>query len=729
MPLQKLQFRPGIIKDVPSYTNGGGWWDGNLVRFKNGFPQPIGGWQKYTSSQFNGTCRDLISWVALSGKNYIGIGTSTKYYIEDGGILEDVTPIRKVSTGLSGPFSATNGSSTLTITDPGHGCQVGDFLTISGATGLGGNVTATVLNREYQVATIISSSRYTVVMSVTANASDSGNGGTVNISYQISTGLDTQVGGVGWGSGVWGGASAPFSTTTLGSNPIQTSTSTNTSTPYDRTTLTITHNAHGLSNGDSVIISGATSVGGVDAIFINRAFNVFNVTTNTYDIYSPTNATSSTTGGGASIVVNTYKVAGNVAWGEASTVSVAATLRLWSSDNFGQDLVYCVRNGGIYYWSPTYGSGVRGVSLDSLTADPACPTIGAFVRVSENERHVIVFGGNKYFNNDGTINSSQDPLLIKWSNQEDYTTWSPSATNTAGDLRLGSGTKIVHAVETKREILVWTDTSLYSMQYIGPPYTYGINQIAANTTTLGFNSFANVEDIVYWMGNGKFYVYDGRTSELPCPIQKHIFDNFNYSQSDKVFAAVNSQFNEVTWFYPSAESEENNLYVTYNYAERAWTYGTLARTAWIDRGTETYPIGAGVDSYLYNHEYGTDDGSTNPFSPIHAYLESSPIEIGSGDQFAFIRKIIPDVGFYDSTSTTPTVTMTLKTQNFPGSNYQNTSNSAISQTATVPIEQFTEQAFVRLRGRQVSFKISSEQVGTFWTLGTPRIEIQPDGKR
>lgn len=622
MPLQKLQFRPGIIRDVPSYTSGGGWWDGNLVRFKNGFPQPVGGWQKYASVQFNGTCRDLISWVALSGINYIGIGTTTKYYVEKGGVLEDITPLRATEV-LTGPFAATDGSTVLTVTDASHGCQVGDFVTFSGATGLGGNVTAAILNQEYQVATVPSANTYTVVLSVTANSSDSGNGGTVTARYQIAIGLDTQVGGVGWGAGTWG------------------------------------------------------------------------------------------RGG----------------WGSATTISVGSSLRLWSSDNFGQDLIYCVRNGGIYYWSPSYGGGVRGDALSSLTTDPACPTIGALIRVSENERHVIVFGGNNYFNNDGSINNSQDPLLIKWSNQEDYTTWSPSATNTAGDLRLGSGTKIVHAVETKREILVWTDSALYSMQYIGPPYTYGINQIAANTTVLGFNSFANVEDVVFWMGNGKFYVYDGRTSELPCPIQKYIFDNFNYEQSDKVFAAVNSKFNEVTWFYPSGSSSENDVYVTFNYAEKAWTYGTLARTAWIDRGTEEYPIGASPDHYLYNHELGTDDGSTNPFSPIHAYLESSPIEIESGEKFAFIRRVIPDIGFYDSTSESPTVTMTFKTQNFPGANYQNTSNSSISQTATVPVEQFTDQAFVRLRGRQVSFKISSEQVGTFWTLGTPRIEIQADGKR
>lgn len=622
MPLQKLQFRPGVIRDVPAYTSSGGWYDCNLVRFKNGFPQPVGGWQKFIETQFDGTCRDLITWIGLDGKDYIGIGTTTKYYLEDGGSLSDITPLRATVT-LTGPFAATDGSSILTVTDVNHGCVDGDYVTFSGATSLGGNVTAAVLNKEHRIESVVDADEYTIILSVTANSSDSGNGGTVTAAYQINTGLDTQVGGVGWGAGTWGAGT----------------------------------------------------------------------------------------------------------WGTARTISVGNSLRLWSSDNFGQDLIFNVRNGGIYYWSPTYGGGARGVDLDSLSTDPACPTIATLVRTSDQDRHVIVFGGNNYFNNDGTINNAQDPLLVKWSTQEDYTVWSPSATNTAGDLRLGAGTKIVHAVETKREILIWTDVALYSMQYLGPPYTYGINQLASNTTVLGFNSFASVDDVVFWMGNGKFYVYDGRTNELPCPISKHVFNNFNYDQSDKLHAGVNSKFNEVTWFYPSANSFENDVYVTYNYVEKAWTYGTLARTAWVDAGSEPYPIATSADSYLYNHEIGLDDGSTNPPSPLNTYIESSPIEIESGDRFAFIKRIIPDIGFYDSTSATPSVTMTLKTQNFPGANYQNTTNSAISQTATIPIEQFTDQAFVRLRGRQMSFKVSSNTAGTFWTLGTPRVELQPDGKR
>jgi hypothetical protein len=593
------------------------------VRFRNGFPQSVGGWQNYSpNAQFAGTCRDLIDWTTVGGTNYVGVGTTVKYYLESGGSLFDITPLRETALNLSNPFAATNGSSTLTVTDAGHGCIVGDYVTFSQAVSLGGNVTADVLNKEYTVTSVVSSSVYTVTMSVTANASDTGGGGTaVDAEYQITIGLDTQVGGTGWGAGTWG------------------------------------------------------------------------------------------RGG----------------WGSATTVSVGNSLRLWASDNYGEDLFFNIRDGGIYYWSPSFGTS-RGVTLESLSTDPSCPDIATLVRTSDNDRHLIVFGGNNFYDSGGSIVNEQDPLLVKWSDQEDYTVWTPNATNSAGDFRLGSGTRIVHAVETNREIVIWTDSAMYSMQYLGPPYTFGISLLAANITTLGFNSFANVEDIVYWMGNGKFYVYDGRTQELPCPIQNYVFNNFNYAQSDKTYAGINSKFNEVTWFYPSASASENDSYVTFNFAEKAWTFGTLSRTAWLDSSTNQYPIAAATDHYLYNHEIGTDDGSTNPSSPINFYLQSAPIEIANGDQLAFIRRIIPDVNFPAATNS-PQVTLTLKMQAFPGSTYGNTSNSSVYQTATIPVEQFTEQAFVRLRGRQVSFKIESNRVGTAWNLGTPRIEIQPDGKR
>jgi len=390
--------------------------------------------------------------------------------------------------------------------------------------------------------------------------------------------------------------------------------------------------------------------------------------------------------------------------------------------------LFNVRDAGVYFWDATNALSVRGVTLASVSTDVQTPTIATQVIVSDNDRHVIAFGANNYLDSSNTLVTTQDPLLIKFSNQEDYTVWTSTATNTAGDLRLGSGTHIIRAIETKREILVWTDIALYSMQFIGPPYTFGITMMANGITAMGFNCFAAIDDVVMWMGQGKFYIFSGSTQELPCPLKNYVFTNLNIGESDKVYASLNSEFNEVTWFYPTADSTENNAYVTFNYVDRAWTYGSMARTAWIDRGTSTYPIAAAPDGYLYNHEFGMDDGSTSPATPLNAYIESSPFDIGEGDNFVFVRRIIPDVTFVNSTNT-PTVDMTLKMQNFPGSNYNKTTDSAVTRSATVPVEQFTTQAYVRLRGRQATFKIESNTLGTRWSLGSPRIEVQPDGRR
>jgi hypothetical protein len=342
--------------------------------------------------------------------------------------------------------------------------------------------------------------------------------------------------------------------------------------------------------------------------------------------------------------------------------------------------------------------------------------------VSDRDRHVIAFGANM------GGSTAQDPLSIRFASQEDPFTWTPSATNTAGELRLGSGTHIVKAIETKREIVVFTDVAAYSMQFLGPPDTFGIQQVAAGTTIMGYNSAISVDDTIFWMGINTFYVYSGQTQELVCPLLNYVFNNLNKDESDKVFAACNSEFNEVTWFYPSASSTENDLYVTYNYVDRVWTYGALARTGWLDRGTRNYPTAASPDNYLYLHEKGTDDGSTTPPSPINAYIESSPIDIGDGDKFSFVRRIIPDVSFYNATNS-PTVDFTLKTQNYPGSNYQSGSNSSVIRTATVPVDQYTQVLDVRLRGRSVILRVESNKVGTRWGLGSPRIETQVDGRR
>ena len=616
MALQKLQFRPGVVTDITGYSNDGGWRVSNLVRFRFGFPQSIGGWEKYSPpNSFLGTCRSLLNWITLNGANLLAFGTNLKYYIEQGGINNDITPIRE-TVSLSSPFTATTGLSTITVSDTSHGCVDGDFVTFSGATSLGGNITAAILNKEYQI-TYVNANSYTITVAAIATVADTGQGGSsVVANYQINTGLDTQIGGTGWNAGTWGRG----------------------------------------------------------------------------------------------------------AWGSATTVSVGNSLRLWSQDNYGQDLVFCARNGGVYYWYGATGVGVRGVPLDSLSTDAQTPDLAIQVMVSDRDRHVIAFGAN-YGNQ-----SAQDPLIIRFSSQEDPFTWTSTATNTAGDLRLGSGSSIIKAVETKREIVVFTDIAAYSLQFIGPPYTFGVQQIAAGISVAGFNSFATLDDTIYWMGKNAFYVYTGKVDNIFCPVNNYVFGNFNSAQADKVFAVPNSEFGEITWFYPSANSSENDLYVTYNYGDKIWTYGALARSAMLDRGIRLYPIGAGLDGYLYNHEIGFNDGSTTPATPLNAYIESSPVDIGEGDRFSFVRRVLPDVSFVDSEDS-PQLDIILKTQNYPGSSYQNGSDSAITQTAVVPVQQFTSVNNVRLRGRSLVFRIESNKLGTRWILGTPRLEIQQDGRR
>lgn len=640
MPLQKIQFKPGIVRDLTAYTTEGGWFDGNLVRFRLGFPQSVGGWQRFSNNTYLGIARSLMGWSSVAGQYYIGVGTSLKFYIENGGQYYDVTPIRRTVSltawgsthPTGGPFTATNGSAIINVYDVGHGCTVNDFVTYSGATSLGDNLTATVLNQEYQVTKVIDGDNYQITALVNATSGDTGHGGTVTAKYQIQTGLDDAVTGAGWGAGTWG------------------------------------------------------------------------------------------RGG----------------WGSSIALDSGNTLRMWSQDTWGEDVIFGVHNGGIYYWQsmngtasqlpPTTNPATRAVTIASLSTDTSCPTSATQILVSDRDRHLIAFGPNNYISSSNTIVTTQDSMLIRWSDQEDFATWYPTATNSAGDLRLGTGSQIIRAVETKREILVFTDIALYSMQFIGPPYTYGIQQVSSNTTTIGFNAFAVVEDNVIWMGLNKFYIYAGSTDELVCSIKNYVFNNLNLAQADKICAAVNSEFNEITWFYPSASATENDSYVTYNYAEKAWTYGTLCRTAWLDRGVLDNPVAASNDGYLYNHEIGTDDGSQNPAVAISSYIESSPFDIGEGDHFSFIKRIIPDITFVNSTDS-PTASMTLKMQNFPGSNYSQTKASSVVQSATVPVEQFTEQAYVRLRGRQATFRLESNKIGTRWVLGSPRLEIQPDGRR
>jgi hypothetical protein len=639
MPLSKLQFKPGVNREVTAYTNEGGWFDIDYVRFQKGFPEKIGGWQKRSSNTFLGTCRALHPWVSLARDQYLGVGTNLKYYIDEGGFYNDITPIRETTAAGDVTFAATNGSSEITVTDANHGAVVNDFMTFSGAVSLGGNITADVLNQEYYVTEVVSSSQYKIVAReantsiyditvdgqlaptlVQADASDTGNGGASVVGeYQINTGLDIVVSGAGWGAGTWSRGS----------------------------------------------------------------------------------------------------------WSSASTDAIVTnTLRLWSHDNFGEDLLMNVRDGGIYYWDESGTLSSRAVDITSLAGGYSVPTIAKQVLVSDRDRHVIAFGCDTEANP-----GVQDPLAIRFSSQESLTDWQSTATNTAGELRLGSGSEIVTAVETRQQVLVFTDTTLYAMQYLGPPFTFGVNSLSENITIAGPNAAIAVDDNVFWMGRAEFYLYSGSVQKLPCLVRDFVFSDINEGQIDKVNATNNTEHSEIWWFYPSANSDEVDRYVVFNYLEQVWYYGSFGRTAWIDRGIFDFPIAANTDGNLYEHEIGFDDGTTDPVSPINAYIQSSPIDIGDGEQFMLLRRMIPDVDFKNSTAAIPDVNITLDVKNAPDGTYSRAQTDTFVKTQAASVDARTEQLYFRLRGRQMRFKIESDELGVDWRLGSPRLDIRPDGRR
>ena len=621
MPLTKLQFKPGINKETTSYTNEGGWYDCDKIRFRSGMPEKIGGWERRSTLTYQGTARAILPFVTLTGNVLNGLGTHLKYYIEQGGGYNDITPLRTTTAAGEVTFSATNGSSEITVSDVDHGAVINDFVTFSGAVSLGGNVTADILNAEHEITEIVSANSYKIVVSVTADGSDTGNGGgSVVGAYQINSGLDTTVGGPGWGAGSWSRGS----------------------------------------------------------------------------------------------------------WSSAaSSVTTSDVLRLWGHDNFGEDLIFNVYDGGIYYWDTSaYTLGVdRSVTLASLS-DAYCPTVAKKVIVSDKDRHVVTFGSDP-LDNIGT----QDPLLIRWSDQENPFEWLPTVENTAGDLRVGSGSRIITAIETRQQILVFTESSVHSLQYLGPPFTFGIDQIAANTSIIAPNAAIAQGDVCFWMGEKDFYVFNGRVQKMPCSVKSYVFNDFNAGQKEKVFAASIARHNEIWWFYPSSSSDENDRYVIYNTEQNIWYVGTMTRTFMIDEGVNEFPVASYTDGYLYNHEAGLDDGTQLPAVAINSYIESSQLELNDGYQFAFIRRLIPDVTFTGSDTASPTVDMTLKARDFPGSNYGIEDDTTTTRTATTPVEQFTEQQYVRLRGRSFAIRVDNETLGTQWRLGTPRIEVRQDGRR
>jgi hypothetical protein len=634
MPLQKLVFRPGVNKENTNYANEQGWYDCDKVRFRSGFPEKIGGWTRFSNQQFLGTCRSLNNWTLLNGTSIIGVGTNSKMYLNKGGAYFDITPIFDVtvnaSTATSGPFFASNGSNVVTVVDATYNPEAGDYVIFSGADNLyssSGNVSATVLNTEYEVASVVNATAYTVIIPTTATADDTLHGGNVTtITYLLPSGNDVYTIGTGWGAGPW-------------------------------------------SRGT---------------------------------------------------------------WGSGYTTGIGSQLRLWTQDNFGEDFIFAPRGGDIYYWDATAGVTTRAVTLES--AANAAAYSGQFVPNTTNQiissavqRFVIAFGANPY--DPGDANTTFDPLLVRWSDQENPFDWVPSATNQSGEQRLTIGSSIIQAVNTRQEIVIFTDAAVYSMQYLGPPYVFGFQLLQDNISIMSPRAAITINNITYWMGTDKFFMYSGRVETLPSSLRTFIFQNLNFDQSWQVFAASNEQYSEIWWFYCSTGSLVVDSYVVYNYLDRVWYYGTMGRTAWLDSGTQPYPIGAGYDGHLLNHEDGVDDVSGPSAVPINAYIQSSDFDIGDGHNFGFVWRILPDVTFAGSSATNPSCTMVVEPRINSGSAYGAPNSPTVTRTQQYPIELFTGQVYTRIRGRQMAFRIESAGLGTTWQLGAPRIDIRPDGRR
>jgi len=629
VPLQKLLFKPGINKEATDYASEGGWVNSNLVRFRKGLPEKIGGWVKASTNTFKATGRALHAWVDLQGTKYLGLGTTWKYYVVDGSSFNDVTPIRSTTAAGDVTFAATNGSSTITVTDTAHGAVANDFVTFSAAASLGGNITAAVLNQEYQIVTVTTNT-YTIVAKdtsgteVSANSSDTGNGGSNTVgTYQINVGLDVYVPSTGWGSDYWGAGT----------------------------------------------------------------------------------------------------------WGSVSPLDAANQLRVWSHDNFGEDLVINARGAGIFYWDETNGVETRAVALSDLSGANLTPTLALQVMVSDVDRHVICFGADP-INDSGTARTGAiDPMFIAWSDQENVEQWEPLSTNTAGSFRLSAGSAIVGAVRARQETLIWTDTSLYSMTFVGQPFTFSINLVNEGVGLVGPNAMINTPKGVFWMDKKGFYAYSGSIQQLPCTVDNYVFSDLNQTQSYQIFGFVNKAFDEVGWFYCSADSNVIDRYVTYNYEENIWMIGNLSRTCWLDEGIFSDPKATyttNYTGYLFNHETGNDDDGS---AMTNVFIESADFDLGEGDQYQAISRIIPDVKFTGSGSTGAdgqTVDIVLKRRNFPGEELTTAVTSACTSVTT--------KIDTRARGRQAVLRVQSNDTNTNDTgmgfrLGATRIDIKPDGMR
>jgi hypothetical protein len=622
MPLSKLQFKPGINREGTNYSNEGGWFDGDKIRFRNGLPERIGGWVRVSNTQVTGTPRKIFDFVTLSSQNLLFIGTEQKVFLENAGTFNDITPIRSTVSLGSNPVNTSGGagSGVVTITtQAAHGAITGDFVTLASLTTTDG-ITAAQLNIEHTITSVPSTTTFTITTAGSATSgSTAGGGSSGTAAFQLNIGLNTTVLGAGWGAGTWG----------------------------------------------------------------------------------------------------------RFTWGSASGSLAGQTLRLWSADNFGEDLIFNIADSTIYYWDATNGTNTRAVELSSLTGASDVPAKARKILVSDVDRHCIAFGTTP-------IGSAiLDPLLIRFSSQEEPQNWTPSATNTAGDLRLSKGSEIITAVQTSRQILVWTDQSLYSMQFLGPPFTFGVSMLGDNIRIAGPNTALAVNDVVFWMGQENFYLYDGRIQVIPCSVRDYVFGDMNNQQSFKFHAGSIGSQTEIWWFYVSSGATEVDRYVVYNYGQKVWYYGTLVRTAWNDRasGLRSFPQATGADFYLYDHENGLDDFSTGSAVAINAFVESSDFDIGDGQQFMLVRRILPDLSFSGSSASSPAALFTVKSRDFGGDAFTESPSGSAVRTATSPVEQYTDKIDLRARGRQMAIRVENTAVGVNWRLGAPRLDARADGRR
>jgi hypothetical protein len=616
MPLQKLALKPGVNRENTRYTSEGGWYESDKVRFRQGMPEKIGGWERISSNTFLGICRSLHTWVTLVDLTITSVGTHLKYYLENGGAYYDITPIRATVT-LTNPFTTVSGSATVTVTDANSGYKDGDFVTFSDASAAGG----LTLNGEFQI-TYATGNTYTITAASTASSSATG-GGTVTAVYQINAGVELEAPLTGWSAGTWGEGT----------------------------------------------------------------------------------------------------------WGNGGTG--IESLRIWSQGNFGEDLILGFRGSPLYFWDASDDTPLDNPAtlLSAEAGASNVPTAQNMVLVSDINRFVFCFGANTL----GT--TTQDPMLIRWSDQEDATNWTPTATTQAGDLRLSRGSEIIAAEQTRQELLVWTDFSVYSLQYVGAPVVWAAQLVGENASIMSQNSVAVADNVAYWFGKDKFYMYDGGVKVLPCNVKRYIFDDINRDNIQQIFGSTNEGFDEIWWFYPSASSNTNDRYVVYNYVQQIWYYGTLSRTAWLDSGIRDFPLAATNSNNLVQHEVGLDDAETGTTAAITASITSAQFDLDDGHKFMLVSRMIPDVTFDGSTADSPVVSMSLSALQNSGSGFNDplsesgNSGGSVTRTATSPVEEFTEQIFLRVRGRQVSFKVESTAQGVTWQLGSPRIDMRPDGRR